>query len=298
MMMLMDTMYISLALALLGLALGSFAGATVWRLRAQQLRDDAKHKQKIAPKDKDQVAKIPHVPISRDRSVCLHCGHTLHWYDLVPVVSWALLRGKCRYCHKRIGWTEPVLEIGLALFFVVSYLFWPTDLVAPLDFARLGIWLLAGVGLAILFVYDAKWFLLPNKIVFPLIALGAVNSLIVIASSYDSLAAFVGVLLSCVVLSGIYYLIYVYSGHKWVGFGDVKLGLALALLLADWRLAVIALFLANLIGTIIILPLLLGGKLKRQAHVPFGPLMIAGWAVAGLFGAKLLYWYLIVSLGV
>lgn len=298
MMMLMDIIYISIVLVFFGLTLGSFAGATVWRLRAQQLRDDAKHKHKIAAGDKEQVAKIPHVPLSRDRSVCLHCGHALSWYDLIPVLSWASLRGKCRYCHKRIGWLEPVLEVGLALFFVMSFLFWPFDLTTPIEVARLLLWLIAGVGMAILFVYDAKWFLLPNKVVFPLIGVGVLNALLVIATAQSPVAAAVSVLLGCGILSGVYYLIYVYSGHKWVGFGDVKLGLALALLLADWRLAVIALFLANLVGTIIILPLLLGGRLKRQAHVPFGPLLIVGWAISGLFGAKLLYWYLFLSLGV
>jgi len=296
--MLMNTLYVSLALALFGLALGSFAGAMVWRLRAQQLREDAKHKQKVPVHDKEQVAKIPHAPLSQDRSVCLHCGHALHWSDLIPVVSWVALRGKCRYCHKRIGWTEPALEIGTAVFFVVSFLFWPTDLSTPVEFVQLAIWLIAGVGMAILFVYDAKWFLLPDKVVFPLIGLGFINAVLVIATAHIPVAALFDVLLSCGILSGIYYLLYIYSGHQWVGFGDVKLGLALALLLANWQLALIALFLANLIGTIAILPLLLRGDLKRQAHVPFGPLLIAGWALAGIFGADFVSWYLLMSLGV
>jgi leader peptidase (prepilin peptidase)/N-methyltransferase len=77
----------------------------------------------------------------------------------------------------------------------------------------------------------------------------------------------------------------------WIGFGDVKLCLGLALLLADWRLAFIALFAANLIGSLAVLPGLMMKKLKGNSHVPFGPLLIAGFLVAGLFGIHILDWY-------
>jgi len=292
-----DSVVISIALGILGLAIGSFAGATVWRLRARQLRLDAKHGEKVKIKDKHQVEKLHKKNPLQDRSVCLHCGHTLKWYDLIPLVSWVTLGGKCRYCHKSIGWFEPTIEVGLAVFFVVSYLCWPTPLVSGFDIAQLIIWLVAGAGLAILFAYDARWFLLPNVVVFPLIALGALNALLVLVQDGFAWPTVVSVLSSCFILSGLYYLLYVLSQHKWVGFGDIKLGLALALLLVDWQLALLALFLANLFGTILLLPLLIKGKLKRQLHIPFGPLLISGWAVAGIFGAVLLRWYSITMLG-
>ncbi len=280
------------ALTFLGLVFGSFAGATVWRLRAKQLRFDAKHGETIPAREKKRVAHLKKTAVAKDRSVCLHCGHTLQWYDLLPLVSWLSLRGKCRYCHKKIGNLEPLIEISMAVFFVVSYVWWPLPLDTVLEIARLIIWLLAGFGMAILFAYDAKWFLLPNSVVFPLIGLGAVNALIVIASSSQPLLATLDVLLSCATLSGLYYVIYVLSRHQWVGFGDVKLGLALALLLGSWQLAILALFLANLIGTIVLAPQLLSGKVKRHAHVPFGPLLILGWAISGIFGIAIQQWYL------
>ncbi len=297
MIVLMDTIVICLVIALFGVALGSFAGATVWRLRAHQLKADAKHGEKVTAAEKKQIAKLQQKPLHRDRSVCLHCGHELAWYDLLPLVSWLSLGGKCRYCHKRIGWLEPAIELGMAVFFVISYLFWPYALVDPLNVAQFVVWLVAGVGMAILFVYDAKWFLLPNTVVFPLIGLGTLYSVLALTKAHFAPAAVVGVIASCVVLSGLYYLIYVFSQRQWVGFGDVKLGLALALLLADWRLAVLALFLANLIGTVLFLPAMLQGKLKSQAHIPFGPLLIAGWAIAGLFGERIVQWYMTLTLG-
>lgn len=284
-------------LGMLGLILGSFSGATVWRLRAAQLKRDAKDGEKVTVSEKRQVAKLQNKPAHKDRSVCLHCGHELKWYDLVPLFSWLSLGGKCRYCRKPIGSFEPLIEIGLALFFVISFLAWPAPLSDGFEIARFVIWLIAGTGLAILFAYDAKWFLLPDVITFPLIGLGFVNALLVIIHSTSPQLSAINVAGSCLVLSGLYYLIYVLSGKKWVGFGDVKLGLALGLLLADWRLALLALFLANLIGTIIILPFLLTRKLAKGAHIPFGPLLIAGWMTAGLFGNQILGWYLMLALG-
>ncbi len=154
------------------------------------------------------------------------------------------------------------------------------------------------MGLVTLSVYDFKWFLLPNPLVFALIGLGIVKTVIDLSQTGFMIQDILSVLYACGLLSGLYYLIYVASHHEWVGFGDVKLGLALALLLADWKLAALTLFLANAIGTLIFLPLMLGGKIKRQARIPFGPLLISGWFLAGLFGPQIVAWYLQLTLGV
>lgn len=292
-----EDLIISICLAIVGLAFGSFAGASVWRLRAAQLKADIENGDKVSARDKREIAKLSNKPAHTDRSVCLHCGHTLAWYDLIPLLSWAMLGGKCRYCHKHIGWYEPVMELGLASFFVISFLFWPLPFDSWVTVIQFTIWLVAGVGMAILFAYDAKWYLLPNVIVFPLIGLGLINAAILIVSNNFELSVINSVIFGCVILSGLYYVIYIFSRHQWVGFGDVKLTFALALLLSDWQLAIIALFLANLAGTVIFLPLMLTKKLDRKAHVPFGPLLIIGAGIAGLFGHAILDWYLGVTVG-
>lgn len=289
---------IAVSLGALGLVLGSFSGATVWRLRARQLRNDENNGEKVNAKDKRSIAKLKPRAFHKDRSVCLHCGHDLKWYDLIPIASWLSTRGKCRYCRKPIGKFEPIVEISLSLFFVLSFLFWPGELATPLELAQFAIWLIAGTGMAILFAYDMKWFLLPDAVTFPLIGLGAVNALLYILASPSPLESIFSVAWSCLILGGLYYAIYVFSKKQWVGFGDVKLGLALGLLIANWQYAILTLFLANLIGTIIILPLLASGVLRKGAHVPFGPLLISGWAIAGIFGGKIIGWYLSLMLGV
>lgn len=292
----MSELVLTIFLAITGSIAGSFAGATVWRLRARQLREDAAAGEKISKTDKQQVKSLTRRQITEDRSQCLHCGNTLAWYDLVPVFSWLSLRGKCRYCRKPIGYFEPLIEVSVAAFFAISFLFWPYDLSTALEITRFLLWLVAGVGLAILFAYDAKWFLLPNVVMFPVIIVGAVYSFIVLWGQGFALETVYAILLSCVMLSGLYYLIYVTSKGAWIGFGDIKLGLALALLLADWQLALLALFLANFIGAMVLLPFMAAGKVTRRMHVPFGPFLITGWFIAGIFGVFIIDWYLSLSL--
>lgn len=285
-------LFIYITLAIFGAALGSFCGATVWRLRAAQVKSDKKSGEKITEKELKRLNGLSGRKLLKDRSECLECHEPLKWYDMIPVLSWFALRGKCRYCRKPIGYTEILLELGLAGFFVASYALWPFELDSGLSIARFVIWLAAGVVLAVQFVYDLKWFLLPDRASLILAVLGLATAIIVVIESAQPLAAIFGVLASVGVLSGLYLLLYVASKGSWVGFGDVKLGVGLGLLLSDWQLALIALFLANFIGCLIVIPLLIVKKLKRSSRVPFGPLLIIGMILAQLVGSPFVAMYL------
>jgi len=296
MMMLMDTLLIWGVLIVFGLGFGSFVGATVWRLRARQLLEDKQAGEKISKSEFQKLQPLTKVTFSSDRSQCLHCHHQLAWYDLVPLVSWASTGGKCRYCNKKIGWFEPIIELGVALFFVVSYMCWPQPLESFLDMTQFGFWLVGCVGLAILFVYDLRWFLLPNIVMFPLIIVAAIYAIISTVQAPDIVPAIFSLVVSIVILSGLYLLLWVISKGKWIGFGDVKLGLALALFLDDWRLAFVALFAANFIGCLLVIPGLITGRLSRSTRVPFGPLLIVGGVVAMLIGQPIIDWYVSILL--
>lgn len=262
----MEKTILAVALLILGLILGSFVNAAVWRLKNK----------------KDLLL---------GRSECTHCHHRLAWHDLIPVFSWLLLGGKCRYCGKKISPQYPLVELGLAAYFVASLAFWPFGFDGTVELLRFGIWLLAGVPLAILFVYDLRWLILPDKLTLPLIGLGAAMA-ILHGLQATSVSLFLFDLLgSLAILSGFYLVLYLVSQGRWVGLGDVKLGAALGLLLCDWRLALIAFFLANLIGTIVSLPAMALKKIKRTSHIPFGPFLILGFIVAGLVGQILIDWY-------
>lgn len=282
---------IYLALVLISACMGSFAGATVWRLRARQLVADKKNHEPVSSKEFNKLEKLAHTKLSRDRSRCLHCDYTLKWYDLIPVFSWLSLRGKCRNCRKPIGYFELIIELGMIAFFVISYALWPFALDTSLEIARFILWLASGVVLAMLFSYDAKWFLLPDRLTVVLAALGVATTAIAALQSGNPLLSVLSALGSVAVLSGLYLALYLISKGKWVGFGDVKLGIGLALLLIDWQLAIVALFLANLIGCLVVIPGLATGKLKRTSRVPFGPLLILGAVLAQFIGPAILSFY-------
>jgi len=287
----MNDVFIYVALGLFGAALGSFAAATVWRIRARQLVADKAAGEEYDKKEYKRLKKIIASPLE-DHSQCLHCSYKLKWYDLIPIVSWLSLKGKCRNCKTPIGWFEFLMEIGVAAYFILSYAFWPGGVETGLSIAHFVLWLVAGVVMAILFAYDTKWFLLPDKlnIALAIVGLGIVG--VVAAETNDLTGTLLSVLGSVVILSGLYGTLYLVSKGRWVGFGDVKLGVGLALILVDWQLALTALFLANFIGCLIVIPLLATKKLERNSHVPFGPLLIAGTISAFFVGRVILDWYL------
>ena len=209
---------------------------------------------------------------------------------MIPVLSWLALRGKCRQCKKHIGWFELLIELGLIAFFVISYILWPTELLGWIEITQFIVWLIIGVVLAMLFAYDAKWYLLPDILNITLVVLGVVF-VALSAVQGDAVQTVLSAIGSVGILAGLYWILHVVSRGRWVGFGDVKLGVGLRLILIHWQLALVALFAANFIGCLLVLPLLIIGKLKRQSRVPFGPLLIAGALVAFFFGNQIIDWY-------
>jgi leader peptidase (prepilin peptidase)/N-methyltransferase len=295
--MVMEIAIYYIALVLVGLCLGSFAGATVWRLRARELdaiKNDKTDTEKEGYNHKEytRLKKLLGKGPLSDRSQCLHCGYELKWYDLIPVVSWLSLKGKCRKCQHPIGKFELFMELGVAAFFVLSFMFWPGGIHDGLQLAHFILWLIAGVIMAVLFAYDTKWFMLPDSfsIALAVVGLGVVG--VSAAESQDITGTLLTAFGAVAVLSGLYAVLYAVSQGKWIGFGDVKLGVGLALILVDWQLAAMALFLANFIGCLIVIPLLVSKKLKRDSHVPFGPMLIAGTILAWFIGWPILDAYL------
>ena len=268
----MDQTLIIVILGLLGLCFGSFVNALVWRLH----------------KGRDFVA---------ERSECTHCHHVLAWYDLVPVLSWVALRGRCRYCHKKID-DSPIVELGVAVLFVVSYLFWPFTPWTTLTMSMFAIWLVSLVILAALTLYDLKWQLLLDKLVFPLIGLGIVLGWLRFYG-YEVLGV-VGALLQMIagvaIISGLYLALHLISHGRWVGFGDVKLNVFIGLILG-WQGALLALFMANLLGVIVVLPGLVMQKITPRSRIPFGPFLIAACIITLLFGRYIIDWYMHSLLG-
>ncbi len=290
------------AFGFLGTVLGSFMAAQVWRLRAHQLVQDKAAKQ---PYDVAEYKQL--LPLTQrkkgtpDRSRCLHCGHTLAWYDLLPIVSWLRHGGRCRYCGAPIGRSEILMEVGVGLVFAVSYAVL-VPLTPQLDMAGwraitlFVLWLVAVVIMAGLWMYDAKWYLLPRKLTNALIIVGILYAGLSLAGDLRWERVY-SLLLAEAVLCGLYAALYYYSRWRygeektWVGFGDVHLTFGLALLLVDWRLAAAALFLANFLGTLLVLPGLVTRKINRSSRIPFGPLLIAATIIVYLSAQTIFVWF-------
>lgn len=268
-------------LALLGLIFGSFVNALVWRLHEQE---EMAAKPKKAGKKRQRD-----LSIMRGRSMCPNCGHELAAKDLVPVLSWLSLGGKCRYCGRPISWQYPLVELMTALLFVYSYVHW------PLGFSGSGllqfiVWLFFVVMFMALGVYDLRWFLLPNRMVYPLLGVAVIEALAVAVLDHD----LVGIwqpFAAAAIISGLFYALYQLSGGNWIGGGDVKLAVVLGLLAATPGRALLLIFLASLIGTVVTLPLALQNRRKLQMQIPFGPFLLLATSVVVLFGSTITNWY-------
>lgn len=269
-------------LAVVGLCLGSFVNALVWRVREQAKQ--AKTKSKT---DKTYVKRLS---IATGKSMCPHCHHELAAKDLVPLLSWLSLRGKCRYCDKPISKQYPFVELATALLFIASYIWWPSDLHGY----QIGVfiwWLILLVGLVALTVYDFRWFLLPNRILYPSAVAAFIMALIVIINADGLAIALLNTVLAVAIGGGIFYVLFQVSKGEWIGGGDVKLGWMLGLVAATPGRSVLFIFLASLTGTLVSLPLLKSKRLSKGSLIPFGPFLIAGLIITQLFGADILHWY-------
>ncbi len=262
----METAIFGVFFFMLGAVLASFAGAVAWRLHVE----------------KNFVS---------DRSECEHCKHKLSATDLVPVFSWLWLRGKCRYCKKPIDRSMVVAEVLFGIFFLLSYVFWPFGLGSAVEISLFGLWLVALTLMAVLFVYDQRWGYLPDKVVAPLVVVALVFFVVQMFLRTTPLpVAVLEGLYALAPIAGLYGLLYAVSRGKWIGFGDVKLGIALGLLLG-WQGALVALVLANFIGFLYVLPALVTKKTKTTAHIPFGPFLIVATVLALLWGDALVKAY-------
>lgn len=263
-----------------GLALGSFVNALIWRL----------HEQSQAKKSKSNKSKA-NLSIINGRSVCPNCRHKLAWYDLIPILSWVFLKGRCRYCKKPIPIQYPLVELALALVFTLSYAFWPVSISGG-QWVLFITWLLAAVGLLALLVYDAHWMLLPNKIIYPTLAVAAVGRVVyLIGYEPHRLHALLYWLLGVAVASGLFWILYTVSRGKWIGYGDVRLGLITGTLLATPAKSFLMIFLASVMGVVLIIPALAAGKKTLASKLPYGPFLITATAICVLLGQPIIDWY-------
>ncbi|MBI2589218.1 prepilin peptidase [Candidatus Saccharibacteria bacterium] len=283
-------------LAGLGLCFGSFVNALVWRVRQQAISPPSLRLRWTGNKQKAINSKdlpITHFQFSilSGRSQCVNCHHLLVSKDLVPVLSWLFLRGRCRYCQKPISVQYPLVEIAGATVFVASYYFWPLHIAAG-QWVLLVSWLATSVGLLALAVYDLRWMILPSRILYPTLALALGGRLAyILFFAQDKARSFWLLGLSVLVASGIFWVLFMISSGRWIGYGDIRLGLITGSVLASPAKSFLMIFLASVLGTLFVIPRLITKRQSFSSKLPYGPWLILSTALTLLFGEPIIDWY-------
>jgi leader peptidase (prepilin peptidase)/N-methyltransferase len=240
-----------LALAL-GLCIGSFLNVVIWRL----------------PRGRSLL---------HPGSSCPCCGHPIPAYLNLPILSYVLLRGRCRWCRSRIQWRYPLVECltgGTFALLAARFLDDPARAVSGA--------LLASLLIAITFI-DLDHGIVPDVISLPGLALGLATGLI--RSDLPVWDVFAG----AAVCGGFFWLVVIVS-RGGMGGGDVKLG-AMIGAFCGWRLALLATFTALVTGGAAAAVLLLAGRKARKDTIPFGPFLAVGALMAYVWGDAVIGWY-------
>src|SRR3989344_2322799 len=270
---------------LFGLIIGSFLNCVIYRLEKEE---------KLT-----------------GRSYCPHCKKTLNWKYLIPIFSFLFLWGRCGFCKKKISIQYPLVEILTALIFLLIF-----NLLGPQDipkvafeiynqfeiFQYINILFLLYISsvLIIIFIYDLKHYLIPDKVLFPAIVIIVLYRLfenlniLILNSNFkfqiSNFAHITNYIIAVLIASGFFLCIFLISRGAWMGFGDVKLAILLGLILGLPNILV-GLFLAFFFGAIIGIILMLFNKKGLKSEIPFAPFLILGTFTALFWGQEIINWY-------
>ncbi len=244
-----------------GLFLGSFLNVVVFRLHRQET-------------------------FVKGRSKCLFCQHQLMIRDLVPFFSYFYLRGKCRHCKHKFSVQYPLVELftGLSLVLVYTRVM-PLDIYQATYWQWLALlnWWVATAFLIIIFVFDWKYYLVADAVVLPAALIAFVFNIILGGNILK-------VLLACLVGAGFFLMQFVVSKGRWIGGGDIRIGLLMGALLG-WPQVLLALVLAYTLGSVISIFLILSKKKQWSDRVPFGTFLTVATFASLLYGSEIVKWY-------
>ncbi|RLC39626.1 MAG: prepilin peptidase [Candidatus Nealsonbacteria bacterium] len=269
---------LSLIIFVFGISVGSFLNCVIYRLEIKR-------------------------SFLKGRSFCPKCHHILRWYDLIPILSFIFLKGKCRYCREKISFQYPLVEIATGILFLS--IFWHLNSgrqpdLRPFFLVDLLYLLIVSCLLVIIFVYDLKHYIIPDKIIYPAIGITFVFRILDFGH-WDLLRIWdlgSGILrsLQTPLIAGVsagafFFLLWLVSGGRWMGLGDAKLAFFMGLFLGFPNI-VVGIFSAFFLGAIIGLGLIAFGKKSLKSKIPFGPFLVTGTFIALFFGEKIINCYL------
>ena len=236
----------------IGLAVGSFLNVLIDRL----------------PKGESVV---------HGRSYCDSCKKKIAWYDLIPLLSFIMLKRRCRYCRKLISWQYPLVEILTGFTFVATYYLVMDTLYRINYFPTLLLLLTIFSGLIVIFFADLKYMIIPDQVVFILLGI-ALLYILLLQPDVIVLNFAIGFLFALLFL----FLVLITKG-KGMGVGDVKLTFFMGLFLGFPKI-IVAFYLSFLTGALVSLILVIGRIKKLKSTVPFGPFLIAATVIAYVWG--------------
>lgn len=217
------------------------------------------------------------ISFHNNRSYCPHCERQLQFYELIPVLSYVLQRGKCRTCRTNISIVYPFVELSTGLLFASAYMYFglQLELIVALLFISL---------LMIIFVSDIYYMLIPDKILLFFLPLFIIARIFIpLDPWYD---AVLGAVLGYVLLA-----IIIIVSKGGMGAGDMKLFGVIGFVLG-WKLILLTFFLAALFGALIGGALMAMKKVKRKEPIPFGPFIVLGAIISYFYGNTLIDYYL------
>lgn len=220
------------------------------------------------------------------RSFCPKCNHILGFFDLFPIFSYIFLKAKCRYCQKKISVQYFLVELFTGIIFSFGYWFYFLySSGSEANILSLIFYLIISLFLIIIFLYDLKYYLVLDLIVWPAI---------IIAFSFNFFILKVdllNLLIAGVIGSSFFGIQFIVSKGKWIGGGDILIGLLIGFVLG-WPKAILAIFISYILGSIIGVILLTFKKKGWSSQLPFGPFLVFSTWLLILFGDVILNWYL------
>ena len=283
-----------------GLIIGSFLNCLIWRLHE----------------------KIPLIPVSAKggsasggkgankwkRSCCPKCKTQIAWYDNLPVLSFILLKGKCRHCKKSISIQYPIVELTAGILFVIAFInnfsalggsasggqfsIFNFQTIFNIQFsisnyklliALVRDWFLISV-MIVIFIYDLRWYQILDKVTLP-------ACLVVLIFNFLLNFSLWNLLFSGIIGGGFFLIQFVISRGKWIGGGDIRLGLLMGLGLG-WPAVLLAIIISYFIGSVIGVGLILAGKKNWGSEVPLGVFLAVGAVISLFWYEPILNWYL------
>lgn len=261
----------------LGLLVGSFLNVVIHRLPRMLERrwaEDCAAAHDPSPAETPVAAPFN---LAQPRSHCPHCGHTIRWHENIPLLSYALLRGRCSACRAPIGRRYPLVELATGLLFAWCLWRWGWSWGAAS-------WCLFAATLVALTLIDWDTTLLPDDLTLPLLWAGLIAAALgwTGTSLHDAVWGAVGGYLS---LWLVYWGFKLATGKEGMGYGDFKLFAALGAWFGWLALAPLIL-LASTIGALVGIAMKLRGSLREGGVVPFGPFLALAGIVGMVFGPQ------------